>query len=58
MKKIKIDLSNLSEIFPKNFTEEEKEMIKELPVVSAGPKIMHADHTITVILNEIDRRDL
>ena len=41
-----------------NFSEEEKEMIKDLPVVSAGPKIMHADHTITVILNELDRRDL
>jgi len=41
-----------------NFTEEEKEMIKDLPRVSAGPKIMHADHTITVILNELDRREL
>ncbi|WOF15756.1 tRNA (pseudouridine(54)-N(1))-methyltransferase TrmY [Methanoplanus sp. FWC-SCC4] len=40
-----------------NFTEEEEEMIKNLPKVSAGPKILHADHTITVILNEMDRRE-
>ncbi|MDD4126498.1 MAG: tRNA (pseudouridine(54)-N(1))-methyltransferase TrmY [Methanomicrobium sp.] len=41
-----------------NFTEAEEEIIKDLPKVSAGPKIMHADHTITVILNELDRREL
>ncbi|MBN2734206.1 MAG: tRNA (pseudouridine(54)-N(1))-methyltransferase TrmY [Methanomicrobiaceae archaeon] len=40
-----------------NFTDEEAEMIKDLPKISAGPKIMHADHTITVILNELDRRE-
>jgi tRNA (pseudouridine54-N1)-methyltransferase len=41
-----------------NFTEEEEEMIKDLKRISAGPKVMHADHTITVILNELDRKNL
>ncbi|MDO9522633.1 MAG: tRNA (pseudouridine(54)-N(1))-methyltransferase TrmY [Methanocorpusculum sp.] len=39
-----------------NFTEEEMELIKDLPKYSVGPRILHADHTITVILNEFDRR--
>ncbi|MBP2132868.1 tRNA (pseudouridine54-N1)-methyltransferase [Methanomicrobium sp. W14] len=41
-----------------NFTGEEEDMLKDLPRVSAGPKVLHADHTITVILNELDRRGL
>jgi len=41
-----------------NFTDEETELIIDLPKISAGPKVMHADHTITVILNEFDRRKL
>ena len=40
-----------------NFTEEEEELLKDLKRISAGPKILHADHTITVILNETDRRE-
>jgi len=39
-----------------NFTEEEMELIKDLPKYSVGPKVLHADHTITVLLNEFDRR--
>ena len=41
-----------------NFTEEEEELIKDLRRISAGPKVMHADHTIIVILNELDRKNL
>ncbi len=41
-----------------NFSEDEISLIENMPKVSAGPKILHADHTITVILNELDRRDL
>jgi tRNA (pseudouridine54-N1)-methyltransferase len=40
-----------------NFSEEEEALINELPKISAGPKVLHADHTITVILNEHDRRE-
>lgn len=40
-----------------NFTEEEEEeLIKDLPKYSVGPRVLHADHTITVLLNEFDRR--
>lgn len=39
-----------------NFTEEEMELIKELPKYSVGPRVLHADHTIIIILNEFDRR--
>jgi tRNA (pseudouridine54-N1)-methyltransferase len=39
-----------------NFTEEELELIRDLPRYSAGPKVLHADHTITIVLNELDRR--
>ncbi|MDO5845553.1 MAG: tRNA (pseudouridine(54)-N(1))-methyltransferase TrmY [Methanocorpusculum sp.] len=39
-----------------NFTEEEMELIKDLPRYSVGPRVLHADHTITVLLNEFDRR--
>jgi tRNA (pseudouridine54-N1)-methyltransferase len=39
-----------------NFTEEEMDLIKDLPKYSVGPRVLHADHTITVILNEFDRR--
>ena len=40
-----------------NFTEEEEELLKDLPRYSVGPRVLHADHTITVILNEFDRRE-
>ena len=39
-----------------NFTEEEEALIANLPKYSVGPKVLHADHTITVLLNEFDRR--
>ena len=40
-----------------NFSDEEEMLIKDLPKISAGPKVLHADHTVTVILNEHDRRE-
>lgn len=39
-----------------NFTEAEEALIKDAPRYSVGPVCLHADHTITVISNEIDRR--
>lgn len=39
-----------------NFTEAEEELIASLPRVSVGPLVLHADHTITVYQNEVDRR--
>ena len=39
-----------------NFTEEEEALIRDAPRYSVGPACLHADHTITVISNEIDRR--
>ena len=40
-----------------DFTPEEQEMTKDLPRYSVGPRVLHADHTITVLLNRIDRRN-
>ena len=40
-----------------NFTDEEEALIPDLQKVSVGPKILHADHTITIMLNEMDRRE-
>lgn len=39
-----------------NFTEGEEALVRELPRYSVGPKCLHADHTITVLHNELDRR--
>jgi tRNA (pseudouridine54-N1)-methyltransferase len=39
-----------------NFTKEEESMISTCPRLSVGPKCLHADHTITVLTNELDRR--
>ncbi len=39
-----------------NFTPEELEMTRNCPKYSVGPKVLHADHTITVLLNVLDRR--
>ncbi|MDD1702302.1 MAG: tRNA (pseudouridine(54)-N(1))-methyltransferase TrmY [Methanoregula sp.] len=39
-----------------NFSEEEEALVKDSTRVSVGPVCLHADHTITVISNEIDRR--
>ena len=40
----------------RNFTEDEMDSVRELPKYSLGPAIVHADHAIVLILNEIDRR--
>lgn len=39
-----------------NFTDAEETMILDLPRYSVGPKCLHADHTITLVHNELDRR--
>lgn len=39
-----------------NFSEEEAALIRDCPKYSVGPKCLHADHTITVVQNELDRR--
>ena len=39
-----------------NFTEEEEALTADLPRLSVGPQVLHADHTITIYLNEADRR--
>ncbi|MDR3102740.1 MAG: tRNA (pseudouridine(54)-N(1))-methyltransferase TrmY [Methanocalculaceae archaeon] len=41
-----------------DFTEEEDALLADLPRYSVGPRILHADHTITIILNELDRRQV
>ncbi|KQC05743.1 MAG: tRNA (pseudouridine-N1)-methyltransferase [Methanoculleus sp. SDB] len=40
-----------------NFTPDEDEMTCDIPRISVGPLSLHADHTITVVQNEIDRRE-
>lgn len=40
-----------------NFSESENAITQHLPRVSVGPTVLHADHTITVVLNEMDRRE-
>lgn len=39
-----------------NFTLGEESLISDRPKYSVGPAILHADHAITVLLNELDRR--
>lgn len=39
-----------------NFTLEEEDLIRDLPRYSLGPEVLHADHAIVLLLNEIDRR--
>jgi tRNA (pseudouridine54-N1)-methyltransferase len=39
-----------------NFTESEEALLRDCPRYSVGPKCLHADHTITVLHNELDRR--
>lgn len=39
-----------------NFTGEEESLIQQYPRYSVGPSCLHADHTITVLNNELDRR--
>ena len=40
-----------------NLDEDEMALVGELPRYSVGPRSLHADHTITVLLNELDRRE-
>ena len=39
-----------------NFTAEDENLLRDCPRYSVGPKCLHADHTITVLHNELDRR--
>ena len=39
-----------------NLDEGEAALVSGLPRYSVGPRSLHADHTITVLLNELDRR--
>lgn len=39
-----------------NFTDREEAMIHDCPRFSVGPKCLHADHAITLVHNELDRR--
>jgi tRNA (pseudouridine54-N1)-methyltransferase len=39
-----------------DFSPDERSLIEGLPAYSVGPLSLHADHTITIVLNEIDRR--
>ena len=40
-----------------NFSEQEEYLIRDCPRYSVGPKCLHADHTITLVHNELDRRN-
>jgi tRNA (pseudouridine54-N1)-methyltransferase len=40
-----------------NFTGEEKSLVAGYPRFSVGPAVLHADHAIIILLNEIDRRN-
>ena len=54
-------LSDLPEAFllsdHLDFTTEEKEVLPGLPRISVGPRVLHADQAITVLQNELDRRE-
>jgi tRNA (pseudouridine54-N1)-methyltransferase len=39
-----------------NFTDDEESLVTLCPRYSVGPVCLHADHTITVVHNELDRR--
>jgi tRNA (pseudouridine54-N1)-methyltransferase len=39
-----------------NFTDDEESLIRNCSRYSVGPACLHADHTITVVHNELDRR--
>ncbi|HUU76642.1 MAG TPA: tRNA (pseudouridine(54)-N(1))-methyltransferase TrmY [Methanoregulaceae archaeon] len=39
-----------------NFSPAENEILSGMPACSVGPQLLHADHTISVLFNEIDRR--
>jgi tRNA (pseudouridine54-N1)-methyltransferase len=39
-----------------DFLPEELELLKDLPRLSLGPKVLHADHCIIIVHNELDLR--
>ena len=39
-----------------NVTDTEDPLIKDCPRYSVGPNCLHADHTMTVLQNKLDRR--
>jgi len=39
-----------------NFTQDEELQVQQCPRFSVGPECIHADHTITLVHNELDRR--
>ena len=39
-----------------NFTKDEELQVQQCPRFSVGPECIHADHTITIVHNELDRR--
>ncbi|MBI1729964.1 tRNA (pseudouridine(54)-N(1))-methyltransferase TrmY [Candidatus Acetothermia bacterium] len=41
-----------------NFSPDEELLLKECTKVSLGPVVLHADHCISVVHNELDRRSL
>lgn len=40
-----------------DFTAGEEGLLPGLPRISVGPRVLHADHAITVLQNELDRRE-
>jgi len=40
-----------------DFSDSEETALAGLPRISVGPKVLHADHAITVLQNELDRRE-
>jgi len=40
-----------------DFTAEEERLVAGLPRISVGPRVLHADHAIAVLQNELDRRE-
>ena len=40
-----------------DFTPDEELLIADCPHFSVGPAVLHADHAITVLQNELDRRN-
>jgi tRNA (pseudouridine54-N1)-methyltransferase len=40
-----------------DFTDREEAVLAGLPRISVGPRILHADHAIAVLQNELDRRE-
>jgi tRNA (pseudouridine54-N1)-methyltransferase len=39
-----------------NFTDDEELLVNQSPRYSVGPACIHADQTITIVHNELDRR--